>query len=344
MEHEKYDSFLIMNPENIYYVSGFTGTSGYLFISTQENFLITDFRYTKQASEQSSNFKILECKDNIWNLVMDIINKYNIKNMVFESHFITYNKYIEMCKVIKDIELIPMEDFIEKIRAIKNKDEISLIEKAAQITDEAFDYILGIIKPGITEKDIAFELEYYMRKRGADSLSFDTIVASGYRSALPHGVAGDKKIENGDLLTLDFGCRYKRYCSDMTRTVVVGNVREEQRKIYQTVYNAQKLAKEYIKAGLSGEAVDMKAREIINLAGYKGMFGHGLGHGVGLEVHEAPRLAPGVKKELKQDMVVTIEPGIYINNFGGVRIEDLVVVTKEGCKELSNSTRELLCL
>lgn len=344
MQNDKYDSFLITNPKNIYYISGFTGTSAVLFITMQENFLITDFRYIQQANEQASNFNIIECKNNLWDLVMGIIKKYNIINMGFESHHITYKIYVEMYNKIENVYLFPREDYIEKIRSIKTKEEISLIEKAAQITDDAFNHILGIIKPGISEKDLAFELEYFMRKCGADGLSFDTIVASGYRSALPHGVASAKKIENGDLLTFDFGCIYKRYCSDMTRTIVVGSASEEQRKIYQIVYNAQKLAREYLKAGLSGEAVDLKAREVIDRAGYSNMFGHGLGHGVGLEVHENPRLAPGVKKQLEKNMVVTIEPGIYINNFGGVRIEDLVVVTDDGCKELSNSTRELLCL
>jgi len=344
MEFDRCDSFIITNRENVYYMSGFTGTSGVLFVTNQESFLITDFRYTHQAKEQVTNFDVVECGNNMWDFILEQIKKYKIKNTGFECRDISYNKYTEIRDKLKGVKLIPKIDYIEKLRIIKDEEEIILIGKAAEIGDNAFDHILDYIKPGVSEIDIALELEFFMRNNGADGLSFDTIVASGHRSALPHGSASKKRIEYGDLLTLDYGCRYKGYCSDMTRTVAIGNISDEQEKLYRTVYEAQKSAREYIKAGLTCEEVDRKARNIINLAGYGKMFGHGLGHGVGLQVHEDPRLAPGVKSHLQTNMVVTIEPGIYIPQIGGVRIEDLVTVTDNGCNELSNSIRELLFL
>jgi len=213
---------------------------------------------------------------------------------------------------------------------------------AARIADKAFNRICKLIKPGITERDIALELEFYMKKLGATSTSFTSIVASGERSALPHGTATDKKIKEGEFLTLDFGCVYNGYCSDMTRTVVIGKANERQREIYSVVLEAQEKALKYIKPGVKGCDVDRVARDIIKEKGFGQYFGHGLGHSLGLEIHESPRLSPTSNDILQEGMVVTDEPGIYIPDFGGVRIEDLVLVTATGFEVLSNSPKELI--
>lgn len=342
MAREGYDSILITKKHNVYYLSGFTGTAGVLFITMDDAYLITDFRYIQQAKEQTLEFNVLKYEDTIWATLNNLVRQNGLNNIAFESNHVTYNQYERMKKEIAEIQLIPTQDIVEDLRIKKDEEEILTIERAARIADETFEYILDIIKPGISERDIACELEYFMKQKGAEGIAFDTIVASGIRSALPHGVADNKKIEKGDFVTLDFGCKLNRYCSDMTRTIVIGKPDEEQKKIYKTVFEAQKAAREYVKSGLTGEEVDKVARDIINLGGYEGLFGHGLGHGVGVEIHEAPRLAPGFKRKLEENMVVTIEPGIYINSLGGVRIEDLVVITEDGCRELSNSSRELI--
>jgi Xaa-Pro aminopeptidase len=225
---------------------------------------------------------------------------------------------------------------------VKTEKELEKMAKAADIADQAFHHIIGYIRPGVTERAVALELEIYMKKLGASALSFETIAASGVRSSMPHGIATDKIIEDGDFLTLDFGCVYDGYCSDMTRTVVVGKATQKQKKIYGVVLEAQIAALNAIREGINGIDVDKIARDVISSRGYGEYFGHGLGHGVGLEVHEEPRLSPTGTKKLLENMVVTDEPGIYIPGFGGVRIEDLIVVKKDGCEVLSKSPKQLI--
>ncbi len=235
-----------------------------------------------------------------------------------------------------------MDDMVEKLREIKDDEELKAIRKAASIGDRAFEHILGFLKPGVSERDIALEMEYLMKREGASRLSFETIVASGKRSSLPHAQPTGKKLEVGDFVTLDFGCIYDGYCSDMTRTVVIGSADSEQKKIYSIVLEAQKEALAALKAGLTGVEVDKVARNMIEDAGYGQYFGHGLGHSLGLDIHENPRVSFTSDEVLMPDMVVTIEPGIYIPDFGGVRIEDLVRVTVEGYENFCVSTKELL--
>ena len=224
---------------------------------------------------------------------------------------------------------------------IKYPEEIDFIRKSASIADEAFQYICNYIKPGLSEKEIAIELEMKMKKQGASALSFEPIVASGVRSALPHGVASDKKLEKGDLLVLDFGCIYNGYCSDMTRTVILGKANQRQKEIYDIVLHAQMSALESIQPYILSKEVDKVARDIITQKGYGNNFGHGLGHGVGLEIHETPKLSPSGEMQLEKDMVITVEPGIYIPGFGGIRIEDLVVITDKG-KEILSKFEQLI--
>ena len=340
LQEMKLDSALIYKPENRRYMSGFTGSSGYVFVTMDKAYFITDFRYVEQATAQCKGYEILQHSNE--NTLYQILEGFSIKRMGFEGDYVTYQAYKELTEKLPNITFESLEDTLGKLRIIKDTQEISLIEKAAGIADEAFSHICQYIKPGVRECDIALELESFMKKNGASATSFDSIVASGKRSSLPHGVASDKLIEAGDFVTLDFGCVYQGYCSDMTRTVVVGKATEKQREIYEIVLDAQMKALAFIKPGVTGIEVDQIARDIISAKGYGAYFGHGLGHGVGLEIHESPRLSPLGKDVLEPGMIVTDEPGIYLPDFGGVRIEDLVLVTETGYRSLSNSTKELL--
>lgn len=340
LKEKNLDFAIVFKPENRRYLSGFTGTSGYVIITEDKELFVTDFRYVQQASNQCQGFEIIKHTDK--KTIYDILNELNLKKLGFEDKFVTVSQYNDFNEKLNNIELYPLKDMLNRLRTIKDEDEIKEIEKAAQIADKAFEYICSVIKPGITEWEVALELEHFMKKKGASGTSFESIVASGKRSSLPHGVASHKVIEDGDFVTLDFGCVYNGYCSDMTRTVVVGSATDKQKDIYNTVLEAQKEALKHIKPGVTGYNVDKIARDIIKEKGYGDYFGHGLGHGVGLEVHEEPRLSPLGKETLCRNMVVTDEPGIYLPDFGGVRIEDLVVVTEEGCKVLSKSPKHLI--
>ncbi|MFT9493642.1 M24 family metallopeptidase [Anaerosolibacter sp.] len=340
LREKSIDGSIIYKPENRRYLSGFTGSSGYVLITLNDAYFITDFRYMEQAAKQCHGFKVVEHTNQ--NPLHMILNTFNLNTMAFEDDFVTYAQYKEFSDKLGQTKLVPLEGAMGNLRKIKDDEEISIIEKAAQIADQAFEYILTYMKAGMKENEVALELESFMKKKGASGLSFDSIVASGIRSSLPHGVASDKIIETGDFVTLDFGCIYEGYCSDMTRTIVVGKASEKQKKIYSIVLEAQEKALEAIKPGMTGVEVDKIARDIISENGYGDYFGHGLGHGVGLEVHESPRLSPLGHDTLKPGMIVTDEPGIYLPGFGGVRIEDLVVVTEDGCKTLSKSPKELI--
>ncbi|NLT95691.1 MAG: aminopeptidase P family protein [Clostridia bacterium] len=338
------DSFLVMSPVNRRYLSGFTGTSGFLLITRKQNFLLTDFRYIEQATKQAPSFQIVK-HDYPWLKTLEqLLKRLPVENMGLESDYVAYKQYRELEKQLSFIELYPQDGIIEGLRLVKDAEEIANIKNAAQIADKAFDHILGIIKPGIKEREIALELEFFMRSQGADGVSFDTIVASGKRSALPHGVASEKIIEKGDLVTLDYGCIYNGYCSDMTRTVVIGQPSDKQRKIYNIVLEAQIMGLEAVKAGLSAREIDDRVRSFISEKGYGENFGHGLGHGVGLCIHENPSLSPRDNTEVLANMVVTIEPGIYIPDWGGVRIEDLVLVTDTGYNNFTCAKKELIVI
>ncbi|RKD34579.1 M24 family metallopeptidase [Thermohalobacter berrensis] len=336
------DSVIVFKPENRRYLSGFTGTTGFVIITENKNIFATDFRYTEQANKQCDGYEIKKISKDY--KLYDILRELGVKKLGVEDDFATYQFINKLKEELTDIELIPLKGTITKIRMIKDNEEIKLIEKAAELTDKAYEYILKTIKTGMTEKEVALELEFFMRKNGAEGPSFDFIVASGYRSSMPHGVASEKVIEEGDFVTIDMGCKYKGYCSDMTRTFVMGKASEKQKEIYEIVLKAQQEALKSIKPGLTGLEIDKIARDIITNNGYGERFGHGLGHGVGLEVHELPTLSQHEmgKIKLQPGMIITDEPGIYIPNFGGVRIEDLVLVTEDGYKVLSKSTKQLL--
>ncbi len=339
LNYDEFGAHLITSPQNLYYFSGFTGGEGALFIDKENKVLLTDSRYTVQAKEEAKDFDILDTAETP---LSDFLKRFPKKIIGFEDGFVTFKEFLGLKKAAEEHALIPVSDKISAIRMLKDKNEIKLISTAASIADRAFSYILDKIKPGKTEREISLDLEYFMFKEGANGLSFETISASGVRSAMPHGVATDKVIEKGDFLTLDFGCKYKGYCSDMTRTVVIGKATDKQKEIYNTVLGAQKCALSEISAGALAKVVDSAARNYIKDKGYGKYFGHGLGHSLGLDVHEKPSCSPKSEDILTENMLMTVEPGIYIEDFGGVRIEDLVVVKNEGFINLTKSTKELL--
>jgi Xaa-Pro aminopeptidase len=331
---------LICKPVNRRYYASFTGTTGYIYVDRKNSYFLTDSRYTEQAKRQCGGFEIVELsKDRtIYNFLSDKALKW----LYVEEKYITMAIHDKLGKSLENTAIIGLDAIVAKQRIIKEPAEIEKISRAARIADKAFSHIIGFIKPGLSEKDIALELEFYMRKSGADSLSFETIVASGVRSSMPHGAPTDKRVEKGEFITMDFGCMVEGYCSDMTRTVHLGPASEEDRNVYAVVLKAQKEAMKSIREGMSCFSVDKIARDIIMENGYGEYFGHGLGHGVGLEIHEEPFLSPSGDKMLRAGMVVTDEPGIYIPGKFGVRIEDLVVVRDNGCDVLSNSLKELI--
>lgn len=341
LSKENLDAIIINKPENRRYFSGFTGTSGILLISLKAAALITDFRYVEQANKQATCFTIIEHKKSIIEMLAEVMQTNGFTKIGFEGDFFTYNEFANLAKLIRDIQLKPVE--LDGLRSVKDTSEIDDLKKAVAISDKAFAHILSFIKPGISEMEVAVELENCMRRLGSQKPAFDTIIASGIRSSLPHGVASEKKIANGDFVTMDFGAVYNGYHSDITRTVCVGKANAKQKEIYQLVLEAHLAGEAAISIHKTGKEIDTEVRQIIINAGYGQYFGHGLGHGVGLAIHEFPRLSPSSTCDnLRENMVVTVEPGVYLPDWGGVRIEDTVVVTTNGCEVLTKSSKHLI--
>jgi len=360
------DSFLVKNLPSIRYISGFSGSAASVVLTKDKNYFITDFRYKTQSQQEvSKDFEIIIYTQNSNMFLKDLIAKHSLKRIGFESNFLTYDeagnlekdfsKETHGFKKVKGMEnekvqwhthvkFVPVDSLIENITIVKNENEIDLTKKAVEITDKTFSELLNIIKSGMTEREISAEISYLQKKLGADGDSFDAIVASGERSAFPHARATDKKIQKGELLKLDFGCTVNGMKSDLTRTIGIGEVNGELRKIYDIVKEAQQRALDYVRAGISGRELDSIARNFIKEKGYGNNFGHGLGHGLGYDVHEKPSLNERCEYELEVNNIVTIEPGIYIEGLGGVRIEDDIVVKENGCEVLNTSTKEFISL
>ncbi|XOQ16753.1 MAG: Aminopeptidase P family protein [Shouchella clausii] len=336
------DGLLISSSINRRYVSGFTGTAGAVLLTETDALFLTDFRYTEQAMKQVVDCSVIEQKGTLPQEVAAQVKRLHIKRLGFEKTQLTYAEFETYQNLLDNTKLIPVSQVVESLRIIKTEEEIAIMQKAAAIADEAFAHIQGYIKPGVREIDVSNELEFFMRKKGATSSSFDIIVASGVRSALPHGVASEKTIEHGELVTLDYGAYYNGYCSDITRTLAVGDVSDELLAIYETVRVAQERAVEGIKAGITGKEGDALARDYIAEKGYGQYFGHSTGHGLGMEVHEGPSLSTKSDIVLQPGMVVTVEPGVYIPGVGGTRIEDDVVITENGNSTLTHSPRTLI--
>lgn len=338
------DAIIITNAQNRRYLTDFTGSAGTVIVTKTRALLLVDFRYTQQATNQCDTFEVLEIdRNHLYETIQEILEQELIQTVGFEQHHVTYFSYQLMKSKLTAI-LKPMPTIVEDLRMIKTPEEIEIIKKAAWISDEAFNHILTFIKPGISELDIAYELESHMRKNGATGAAFDMIIASGQRSALPHGVASSKIVEQGDMLTMDFGAYYRGYRSDMTRTIAVGEPLEQLKEVYQIVYGALQHALSNMKAGITGQEADSYSRDFITKKGYGQNYGHGAGHGIGLDIHENIFMSTICKDMLEENMVLTVEPGIYIPNVGGVRIEDDVIVTKEGVEVITHSPKDLIIL
>lgn len=343
MQKRELDSLLVTNPYNLRFITGFTGTAGLALITPNDAWFITDFRYTEQAGEQVKEFKVVQAQKGLIDEVARIAQEAAVKRLAFEQDYMTFATYSQYQEKLS-ATLEPVSGLIEKLRMVKSPEELDVLKAAAKIADDAFEHICSYIKAGMTELEVSNELEFFMRSQGATSSSFDIIVASGLRSALPHGVASDKKIESGDLITLDFGALYNGYVSDITRTVAVGEPSDKLKEIYQVVLDSQVLALEKIKPGMTGIEADAIARDYIKSKGYGEAFGHSTGHGIGLEVHEGPGLSFRSETILEPGMAVTVEPGIYLPGIGGVRIEDDILITESGNERLTKSSKELRIL
>ncbi|HVJ48903.1 Xaa-Pro peptidase family protein [Desulfitobacterium sp.] len=342
MQEEKLNAFIVASPENRRYMSGFTGTSAMLVITLEKAYLLTDFRYIQQATAQAPDFQVVKTGSDIYASLTALAS--NTGKIGFEEESTTYADYLNLKEALPQTELIPQSKILSELRSIKDAGELEHIRQAVKIADDAFAHILQFVEVGQTEEEISLELEFAMRRAGASGGSFDFIVASGLRSSMPHGVASSKKIQQGELLTMDFGAIYQGYCSDITRTLCFGEPTEKQREIYEIVLQAQKAGIAAIKPGIPGKEVDAVARKIIADAGYGDNFGHGLGHSVGLAIHENPRFSLSEEQILEPGMVITIEPGIYIPDWGGVRIEDMAVITEAGCEVLTQAPKEFIII
>lgn len=344
---ENLDGFIVSRLVNIRYLCGFKGSfgefSGLLIIQPNGACLLVDFRYREQAKKEAKGAKIIVTKADVITELKDLV-QFHGKNMKYgyESDYLTCRELQRIQSGLGGVLLLPTVDAIELFSAIKDDTEISLLQKAVDISDTAFERILGYIRPGLKESEIRAELEYQMVCLGSEAPAFETIIASGYRSAMPHGAASEKKIKQGDFVTLDFGASYKGYVSDITRTIIIGKATSRQKRIYDIVLKAQLLAIRKVRAGIAGSLVDKTARDYIKKAGHGKNFGHGTGHGIGIYVHSKPSVGPRSQDILAKGMVITVEPGIYIPKWGGVRIEDDVVVTTRGCRIMNKAPKILL--
>ena len=347
LAEKDFDTLMVSVEENRSFLSGFTGedtqfdeSAGALFITDSELVLATDSRYELQAKNEAPLFEIVCYKEGLSKELPNIADMLGTKKLGFESVRMSYMQHSKMVGELKSsgiqVELVPAEDIVENLRLIKDETEIDTLKNALSIAESVFKHIKSTIKPGMTERQLAWTMEKEMREAGAQSLSFPTIVASGPNSALPHAIPSGRKIKAGEPILFDWGVRLDGYCSDISRTVIIGPPDETFKKVFTTVHDAQRIATDAIKPGISSKAVDKIARDHIEKSGFKGKFGHGLGHGTGLSVHEHPRLSPLKETTLETGMVFTVEPGIYIPGWGGIRLENMVVVRDNGVEVLNN--------
>ena len=336
------DALLISAPENRRYLSGFTGSAGYLLITPERSVLFTDSRYTEQAANQSPHFQVVQSKAG-WDWLFDVLKETGVRRVGFEGDNITVASYNRVLDALKEDEelnglsLVATTGVTDELRVFKDQEELVQLQKAIDASDAAMEAVCPTIAAGMTEKEVAWRMEVAMREFGADNLSFDTIVAAGPNGAMAHHRPSDTVIQAGEPIVIDMGAQVGGYCSDITRTVVVGEPDEMFHRIYGIVLGAQLTAIDTVQPGMTGEECDALSRDVIAEAGYGDNFGHSLGHGVGLAVHENPRVSPRSTDNLQPNMVFTVEPGIYITGWGGVRIEDIVILGQEGATVLSKA-------
>ena len=331
---DEIDGVLILSSVNRQYYTGMRSSAGILLATREKAYFLIDFRYIEAAKRTVQGAEVQLLKDEGKEQLQEIIKRHNIKTVGVESGRMSIDEYLKYKEILAPAEIAfdsRVNKAIEQQRMIKSQQELEAIEACQRLTDETFTHILGYIQEGRTEREIALEMEYYMRKNGGDDVSFSTIVVSGVNSSLPHGVPTDKKVEKGDFVTMDFG-------------VAIGQVDEEHRRLYDTVLKAQLAALDYVAVGKKCSDVDKVARDLIYAAGYEGCFGHGLGHSVGLEIHENPRFSKVCQDICQPGLIMTVEPGIYLEGRFGCRIEDMIYITESGIKDLTHSPKELICL
>jgi len=343
LSEKEIDGIFISQPENRRYLSGFDGSAGFLMVTPQDAILATDFRYIAQAKSQAPDYELFRITNEIGDWFSRLVAELDMKRLGFESEHIAFARHRQLSDILAKgksrLKLIPVDGLVESLRAIKEVEEIELITQASEITDAAMEYIRDKLRPGITEREAAWEIERFMREKGSQPLPFDIIVASGPNSALPHAQPSARAIQEAEPIVIDIGARVGGYGSDLSRTICLGTPDDTFNKIYDTVLGAQAAAMAIIKPEMTGGEADQLARIVIEQAGYGEAFGHGLGHGVGLAPHELPRLSTNSPERLVEGMVFTIEPGIYLEGWGGVRIEDLVIMEKGKVREISKAKK-----
>lgn len=342
---QELDGLFVSQPENRYYLSGFDGSAGYLLITEKDAVLATDFRYIEQVKRQSPDYRIFEIKGGLKNWLPELVANLRGRKLGIESAHMTLAMHRQMSDIINKeaspVRLVPVEWLVESLRAIKEPEEIELITRAVEISDRAFQHIEGIMHAGMTEREIAWELEKFMKEHGSGALPFDIIAASGPNAALPHARPSEQVLKEGEPVLFDFGARVGGYVSDLSRTICLGASDDTFKKVYDVVLGAQLAAIAMITEGMTGEQADNLARTVVSEAGYAEAFGHALGHGAGLVAHEAPRLGPGSAEVLQNGMVFSIEPGVYLPGWGGIRTEDLVMMENSKIRVLSKARKIL---
>lgn len=335
---------LILDPVNIGYLTGFTGTTAALLITGDRQLFLTDPRYTAQAGRQCLGFELatVEGSGGYDAAIAREAGRLGVEALAVEADFVTLAAFERLQKNMPGIALQVTAELLAPLRQIKDSEEIAAIREACGLVDRGFSYLLTAIRPGLTEREVAADLEFFLKRSGSEREAFDTIVASGPNSALPHARPGHRTLQAGDFITFDFGARVRGYASDLTRTVVLGTATERQREVYEVVREALAAGTAAIRAGVDGKTVDAAARDLITARGFGPNFGHGLGHGLGRTVHDHVALSRASQLRLAAGMVITVEPGIYLDDWGGVRIEDDVLVTETGCEVLTTAPRELV--
>lgn len=344
---EGIDAAIITSDENRRYFTDMKSSAGTLIFTRKNAYFVIDFRYIDKARTVITDFEVLLHQDNYYKQLDGILKKEGVSTVAMEAHSVTLSQFSRYREKLPNYTFVNdnrLSESIEKQRSIKSSDEVSYIKQAQDVTDRTFSHMLDYIKVGMTELEVALELEYTLKKFGGDGIAFDSIVVSGVNSSLPHGVPASKLIENGDFLTMDFGAKYNGYCSDMTRTIALGGVSDEQRHVYDTVLKSQLMAIEAIKVGKKYSDIDKVARDYIYGQGYEGCFGHGLGHSLGLNIHEEPRFSTLCDTIMEPGVIETVEPGVYLSGKFGVRIEDMVLITADGCDILTKSEKQLIIL
>jgi Xaa-Pro aminopeptidase len=346
------EAFFVSQPESRYYLSGYTGSdlpprdsAGFLLITRDAAYLLTDPRTNEQAEKEAAEYevKVYSAGARASDLIKELVERHGVKRLGFEAIHLPFSLYRSLSEALKDLaEFVPTNDLVDQLRIQKDEAELELLRRCQAVLDDCFEHLCGFIRPGVTERDVAWEVERYLRTHGADGTSFPSIVASGPNASMPHAVVSDRQIQAGEPITIDIGALLGGYCTDMTRTVCIGPAPERLKEVYEIVERAQREAEAGVQVGMTGQQTDAIARDIIKAAGYGEYFTHSLGHGIGLEVHEPPWVSP-LKGEtvLQPNMVFSVEPGIYIPGWGGVRIEDLVVLTPTGADVLPRAHKNL---